>query len=537
MLARTDTELKAHFCFTAVAASASFALCVLAFHGALDELIGRWIKQEEYGHGFLIPAISAWLLWRRREAIRLSIGQPSWMGLIIVGLAIALHVVGELSALFVLSHLAFVTALLGIALCLGGPKLARVTFAPIIFLIFCIPLPYFIEAVLTWRLQLLSSEIGVAVIRLFQIPVYLEGNVIDLGHYKVQVVEACSGLRYLYPLLSLGFLAAYFFNAPVWQRATIFVSAIPITILMNSFRIGMVGVLVNTWGTRMADDMLHAFEGWIVFLACAGLLLLEIQLFSRFLLRKSFFQAFGIPAPPAVPFLAQRTPTRAPVFACMTLLGISMAGLFVITGRQEVVPERERFVSFPSAIAQWKGATSLLQPQIEHSLGLDDYVLVDYSGPFPASVNLYVAYYASQRKGVSPHSPIVCMPGGGWQITNFARAELSVAGAPLPFNRAVIEKNGTRQIVYYWFVQRGRLIANEYVSKWYLFADALLSNRTDGALVRLTTPIARNESEAAADQRLQAFIRVVQPRLQAYLPPQNVGLSRPISQPTNFSTM
>ena len=93
---------------------------------------------------------------------------------------------------------------------------------PILLLIFAIPLPYFINSTLSWRLQLLSSQLGVAVIRLFQIPVYLEGNVIDLGNYKVQVVEACSGLRYLYPLMSLGFLAAYFFQAPLWKRLLVF---------------------------------------------------------------------------------------------------------------------------------------------------------------------------------------------------------------------------------------------------------------------------------------------------------------------------
>ena len=90
-------------------------------------------------------------------------------------------------------------------------------------------------------------------IRLFGVPVYLTGNVIDLGNYKLQVVEACSGLRYLYPLLSLGFLAAYLFQAPIWQRTLVFLSAIPITIVMNSFRIGMVGLLVERWGTAQAE--------------------------------------------------------------------------------------------------------------------------------------------------------------------------------------------------------------------------------------------------------------------------------------------
>ena len=159
--------------------------------------------------------------------------------------------------------------LIGIVLGIGGYSLLRVAFIPIAFLLFAIPLPYFIDAVLTLRLQLVSSELGVFFIRMFGIPVYLDGNIIDMGNYKLQVVEACSGLRYLYPLLSLSFLAAYLFHAPLWQRGLVFLSSIPIAIGMNGFRIGLVGLLVDRWGTAMAEGVLHFFEGWVVFLACA----------------------------------------------------------------------------------------------------------------------------------------------------------------------------------------------------------------------------------------------------------------------------
>lgn len=107
---------------------------------------------------------------------------------------------------------------------------------------------------------------------MFQIPVFLEGNIIDLGVYQLQVVEACSGLRYLFPLMSLGFIAAYFYQAAFWKRAIVFLMTIPITILMNSFRIGVIGVMVDNWGISMAEGFLHDFEGWIIFMACAAIL-------------------------------------------------------------------------------------------------------------------------------------------------------------------------------------------------------------------------------------------------------------------------
>ena len=112
--------------------------------------------------------------------------------------------------------------------------------------------------------------------RLFGVSVYLEGNVIDLGVYKLQVAEACDGLRYLFPLMTIGFLIAYFFKATFWKRALLFLSSIPITILMNSFRVGTIGVMVEHWGVRMAEGFLHEFQGWMVFMASGALMMLSL---------------------------------------------------------------------------------------------------------------------------------------------------------------------------------------------------------------------------------------------------------------------
>lgn len=523
MLAHEQASDRGYLRFAGILAGICLLAAIAAFSNSLTELVGRWIKQEEYGHGFLIPALTAWLLWTRRAAIVESLGRPSWLGPIVVAGALVMHVIGELSAMFLFSQLAFIVALIGILLCAGGFALLRITAVPVAFLVFAIPLPYFLESVLTWRLQIVSSELGTYFIRLFGIPVFLEGNIIDLGNYKVQVVEACSGLRYLYPLLGLSFLAAYFFQAPLWQRALVFLSAVPITILMNSLRIAAVGVMVNYWGSGMAEGMMHLFEGWIVFLMCAALLIAEIYVLARFTSDKTFYQVFGLPEVAPVPqkWSAHLQRAKAPLAACLVLLVAGGLSVQFLSGRQEQVPDRARFAEFPSRLGDWSGTLSSLSPAVEQGLGVDDYILSDYDRPDGAPVNLYVAYYASQRKGASPHSPIVCMPGGGWQIIQFDRTAVpnSEAGGQSPINRAVIERGRIKQLVYYWFVQRGRPVANEYWSKWYLFTDAIFKNRTDGALVRLTTPLAPGEPEQEADARLQSFLRELNPRLTQFLPP------------------
>ena len=513
----------------------SILVCVIAFSGALLELVRRWSNQEEYSHGYLIPFIAAWLLWTRRGALYASIGRPSWSGLALILLAGVMQVVGKLSALYLLSQIGFIVALIGIVLAVGGYTLLRVTFVPIVFLVFAIPLPYVIDAALSLRLELISSELGVFFIRLFQIPVFLEGNVIDLGVYKLQVVEACSGLRYLYPLMSLGFLAAYLFHAPFWQRAFVFLSTIPITIFMNSFRIGIVGILVNYWGPQDADGLLHMFEGWIIFIACSGLLIVEMYAFVRLGSNKSFFEVFypphvaGNETQPQTP----RSSSLAPIATCALLVCATGLATYFVTTRHEFYPERKLFAAFPNTLGDWHGRMASLDQSTAQFLGLTDYILSDYSKKDGRAVNLYIAYYASQRSGVAPHSPSVCIPGNGWQIarleeTSYASKKLNYT---LPINRVIIAKGSQKQLVYYWFDERGMQIASEYLSKLYLLRDAIFKNRTDGALVRLTTMIYPNESESDADKRLQEFTNTLMPDLAEYLPGAGPPKVRPAMNP------
>ncbi|WP_186764659.1 VPLPA-CTERM-specific exosortase XrtD [Comamonas flocculans] len=496
-------------------------LAIAAFWGGLSELVGRWYRQEEYSHGFFLPLISLFLLWYRRDVLRKSRGAPSGWGLVLLVVSALLLVLGEVTALFLAVQIGFLIALVGLVLCYGGVSLLRVAWMPIAFLLFAIPLPYFIDSQISWRLQLMSSSLGVGLLRLMGYAVYLEGNVIDLGSYKLQVVEACSGLRYLYPLLSLSFLMAYIYPAKMRWRVLVFLSAVPITVLTNSARIAMVGVLVARWGSGMADGFLHYFEGWVIFLVCQLILMAEIWVIERFTLRRGLLEVQQqIPLPPvARPTGIYSARWSRPLVAAMVLLAAGMAAALTVGGRTEVKPLRHSLVTFPLELGNWRATESSLSIEVEQALGFSDYVLADYRDEAGDVVNFYTAYYASQRKGVSPHSPQVCIPGGGWVISDIHGDVIELNdGSPLEVVRVVISKDNRHQLVYYWFEQRGRRIANEYLMKWYLLEDALLRNRTDGALVRMVTPMRPGEAAGAADARLTAFARVAVPLLGPFVP-------------------
>jgi len=505
---------------------AALVLLCVVFRDSLVEMATTWTNVEEYSHGFFIPIITAYLLWMRRGELALVPGfKASLPGLAIVGLGLILFVLGGLATIKTMEQYAFLIVLTGLFASAFGMHGLRVGAIPLLFLIFMVPFPSFILNNLSSKLQLISSWLGVEFIRACDIMVYLEGNVIDLGNYKLQVVDACSGLRYLFPLASLAFLCAYLFKGPFWQKLLIFLSSMPLTIFMNSFRIGVIGVLVDNWGTEMAEGFLHDFEGWAVFLLCMVLLFVEMWIFSWIGGRKlAMSELVQIPEEWSHP-VSRDVPAailNKSVFAVLLLLGFGAGASEIFKGREDIVPERKAFLNFPTHLGSWQGRNDYLTQYYLDELKLTDYVIVNFTqSETHSNVNFYSAYYQSQRKGAVVHSPRSCIPGDGWQITSFEQREfpdMQLEGQALRVNRAIIQKGESRQLVYFWFQQRGRMITNEYMVKWYLFYDAIAMNRTDGALIRLVTPVDKVEDITVADRRLQVFLKDFLPELPAYLP-------------------
>jgi EpsI family protein len=202
-----------------------------------------------------------------------------------------------------------------------------------------------------------------------------------------------------------------------------------------------------------------------------------------------------------------------PFVVFIIILLIALISTKFVDSRVEEAPPHEDLISFPMQFPDWIGQHDKLDDRVVDKLGMTDYLFANFTGIDRNIVNVYVAYYESQRKGVSPHSPRVCIPGGGWEIAEFNRTE--VDGQPI--NRVIIKNGDQEQLVYYWFQGRGRQIANEYTNKWYLFKDALLENRTDGALVRYVTPVLSGESHQNADARIQSLMQHTSPELNRYI--------------------
>ncbi len=495
---------------------------------SLGFLVHAWLEDDNYSHGPFIPLISIVLIWLRWGWLQSLERRGQWWGLPVIATGLCVYVVGQFAAMHAVVHLSFWIVCVGLLTCVLGLSGTRLLGFPLAYLLAAIPPPEFLHGELSSRLQLWSSALGVGCLQLIGVMAYREGNVIDLGPIQLQVVEACSGLRYLFPLTALALLCAYLYREALWKRLVVFLSSIPISILLNGFRIGAIGVLVEAYGQSAAEGFSHFFEGWVLFLASLSLLFFEMWILARVGSNPSRRALADLIAPPRG---TRREPAaegavrpaslpagHASLFAGGLML--ILASMAAPTGAPDELrtPERHALLDFPMQLGDWRGVPSNLERQYLDALQLDDYLLADYSDVDRVPVNLYVAYYGSPKKGRSSHSPRQCIPGGGWEITSFGTVRLDHGSSSSDVNRVMIQKSGHKQIVYYWFKQRDRLITSEYAVKFFLFWDALTRGRADGALVRLVSEVRAGETDIIAEGRLQSVAVLVAPLLARYVP-------------------
>jgi len=504
---------------TGLAKIALYGLLLIGvYYSSLAYMISQW-EREDYSYCYLIPFIVLYLIWEKRNQLASLPSVSSWKGLIPFILGIVFFWLGELGGEYFTLYISFWLVMVGICwMHLGWEKLKTIAF-PLLFSLTMFPFPNFLHNKISVNLKLISSQLGVAMMQLYGMSAYREGNVIDLGFTQLQVVDACNGLRYLFPLIILGILLAYFFRAAFWKKAILVISTLPLSIITNSLRIALTGILYEVWGTKVAEGFFHGFSGWFIFMFSLGVLLLEMWILkkvqgSRFKVQDSKQQERGrVGGIQNSFFLPQFVVT-------VILLGATLALSQGIEFREKI-PIKKSFDRFPLKVGEWSGNRQTMEQKFIDALDLSDYAIIEYQNSTGKSVNFYVAYYESQRKGESIHSPATCLPGTGWIFNQAGAVAIPLPandGGFMKVNRAFMQKSGYKQFSYYWFPQRGRILTNAYQLKIFAFWDALTRQRTDGAMVRVITPVHGLEELEEAEKRLQGFTREIVPVLGEFLP-------------------
>jgi exosortase len=254
------------------------ALFVWAYWPVIPDLVAQWWNEDEYSHGFLIPFISGWLIWMKREQIARQPIAPAYTGLVAMSLAIVMYVVGVVGADLFLQRLSILPMIMGGVLFTAGWAVFRVIAFPLGYLALMVPLPGIIFNSIAFPLQLFAAQIATVILQAFSIPVFREGNVLHLAAASLDVEEACSGIRSLLSLTALGLLMTYIQEKGRLGKAAVLLLIVPVTIAANVFRVAATGFLAHHVSTEAALDTLHDFAGMVVFLLAAALLVIISRL-------------------------------------------------------------------------------------------------------------------------------------------------------------------------------------------------------------------------------------------------------------------
>lgn len=497
------------------------------FIDGLDALLLAW-QTPEYSHGPLIPILSAMMFLRELKQYPPQNGPvpDRWPGVLVIGLAFMMGAMGKLANIDDIVAYATIVWVAGIILVSFGWSQGKHFWPSVLHLVYMLPLPATLYYKVSIWLQMVSSEIGVGILKIFDVPVFLEGNIIDLGVLRLHVAEACSGLRYLFPIMSFSYIFAVLYQGPRWHKAVLLLAAVPITVLMNSVRIAVAGVIANRYGVEWLEGFTHFFEGWVIFIICImllfGLARLMLLIHPN---RPSLADALDLDTSGMVSQLGRLRQVRsstALIASVVIGLGALGAWQFVDPDRGGVV-ERSSFTLFPRDLGEWQqyGPEERLTVDVEKALGADDYRQVTFLRDTETPpVGFFSAFYHDQTKG-GVHSPEICLPSSGWEIARLDRidiaSDLGVEGK-FPLNRAIIQRGETRMMVYYWFQQGERRLAWDVAAKFNLLLDGIRRGQTDGGIVRLTTPITGTESDEAAEARLLEMTRSVVGVLPRFIP-------------------
>ncbi len=500
----------------------------LLFSSGFEILFEAW-SRPEYSHGPLIPVLSALMFLRELKEYPPQPGPKNgrWQGVLVVLLAITVIGLGSLLNMDSLEAYAIIIWVAGLMLISFGWQTGKQFWSPVLHLVFMLPLPGLLYYEVSTFLQLISSELGVWFLQLASIPVYLDGNIIDLGVLKMHVAEACSGLRYLFPILSFSYIFAVLYQGPRWHKLVLLFAAAPIAVFMNSVRIALAGILVQEFGLEWLEGFTHFFEGWVIFMSSVVLLFGIAWIMLKLNPRKmSLVEALDLDTDGVFPQLARVKlvqPSRALIIATILTLFAAVAWPLV-PDRSAATPLRPSFTSFPDEFGKWTqyGEEQSFTPRVERVLAADDYHAVQFGqSPKEPTIDFFSAWYKDlAAKGVM-HTPEICLPGAGWEIAKVEMVDIADElglSSPYKINRIIIQKGSERSLVYYWFTHMGHAIPRSASAKVSVLTRGVMAGRYDGAIIRLIIPLKEGEAEEAAEAELNDLLKELLVELPRFIP-------------------
>lgn len=495
-------------------------LFIAAYWVPIKSIVHTWITNDDYSYGFLIPAVSAYLFWDMRDRMNGLRLKNYWPSLPFLVLMILVSIYGILGSSGNISRPAVpILFILFFIFCYGLDAFKQF-YLPLCFLVFIVPLPAVLDRTIGLRLKAVSSQLGGLILRAFGQSVHVAGNVIDLGVAKLQIVDACSGLRFLFPLFALGIIYAYFFEKISWKRFVCVAASAPIAIFSNGLRIGITGILTKYFGPAMAEGFFHEFSGWMIFIVAFGFFFV----LSRIL---RFF-------PPRINKNTKNTNIGKKIKAALPewedhnkglmvsiLLMITVGILSTTTNAMPPIKLKSGIDCFPLTINSWTGKQEYIDPKIKKRSGAEESFAAIYQNAAGESVSLYIGYRESAflENENFFHSPTVCLPAAGWKNKHQIKHQIKNMPFGQNFNvtQMIIEQMENRRLVYFWFQTKNQESYSKDINRFHLALHALKNDNTHDLFIRLMVPIGEDEELEDIQRTMDQFAREMMNALLSFL--------------------
>lgn len=470
-----------------------------------------WWVRDDYSHGFLVPLISLYLVWYRRESLKRLEHQPAFFfGISVVIAAGLMLVLGERGGMITLQELSFVVMIAGLVLCLLGKNYLKALGFPIVYLLFMIPIADWVIKPLHWGFQLMTAKIGVGLLQTLGFTAYLENQYIVLPNITLEVAQACSGISYLISIIAIGIPLAYVTQKNVWCRVILVVSAVAIGVVANWIRVAAIGVWAYYGGT-VVHGPFHIFQA--LFVAQLGF----IALFAGAWLL-SRIPAGSSKSEMVKRVYAQRSPQKYSLADPLRVLKRSwVATLMIFSGlavyltfhHLSPVPLKADLALFPPSFGNWNRVEI---PDVQEVLfrveGADQELKRVYRNSLGHTIQLYVAYFESQHQSKEFINYLTAP-----LHDNVTSVSISTGGQTMTVNQILLKGERGAHRAFFWYDLSGRVVANWYQAKLMTSLDALTRGRTNGAFILVTSI---HKDEALRDEEI-AFIRELVPILRRFI--------------------
>ncbi|MCP4641576.1 MAG: EpsI family protein [bacterium] len=466
---------------------------VLLYWRAGHELYVNWtLVDSYYSHGFLVPFVSAFFIWRERSAILAAPRCSSASGFAWIAGASVMLLLGDFLGFRVFGHLSIVPMLTGISLILQGKARTFRMWFPIAFLLFMIPIPPSLTQSIALRLKLVAAECSVRLARMVTIPMVRQGSYVHFGDDYLLIGDVCGGLRSLIALLALGALMAYISQTRSWARWLVLFLSGPIAVVSNVFRIFLLCVVGYFYGSEVAGGTVHDVSGYLIF-AVAIALFISLESALRWFAPAREESVEGAPRRELKP--AHASPWHRGTLLALVAL-VTAAHLAILGGQARAARNAIAMTDFdiPAQIVDYRqaGVDLEVEDHVREVLGTSSILIRTYVSPRGRPLSLTVVYAGTTRRSL--HFPEVCLVGEGFEVL---QQEMAPVGFMFTAKRLVLSRGKGQEAVLYWFKTGDNLTGNYFLNAYYWAKNQLSFSTPTSSMIRLSTPVGPGGAESA----------------------------------------